>query len=226
MQTRPKAIVIGCHVSGLGVIRALGIKGVDVVALAYDATECGSVSRYVSETHVIPHPRKEAERFVEFLNQKADVWRGALFDTDDDGAVTLSQHKRDLSEDYLTITPDWDVLRTFIEKDRTWRLAKLRDVPHPTTAVVSTEDELRQQKAQIQYPCILKPVRGHEFKDVFGKKSFRVGEYEELTTRFRQCRAHGQDVMVQEIIPGPDSNIEKCMLYIDVDGTVSASFFL
>ena len=78
------AIVIGCHLSGLGVIRALGAQGVYVIALSYDRTNLGSVSKYVSEHYLIPHPTTEAGAFVDYLLSRADAWCDSLiFDTDD-----------------------------------------------------------------------------------------------------------------------------------------------
>jgi predicted ATP-grasp superfamily ATP-dependent carboligase len=91
MNLSQSVIVLGCHVSGYGVIRALGMHGIKSIALTYDKSDFAFSSKYVSEKVVVPHPRKEADKFVELLLNKANQWKGKLIiDTDDDGAVTLS----------------------------------------------------------------------------------------------------------------------------------------
>ena len=53
------AIVLGSHVMGLAVTRALGTMGVPVVVLVYDEREeMGYVSKYVKERIPAPHPEK------------------------------------------------------------------------------------------------------------------------------------------------------------------------
>jgi hypothetical protein len=44
---QPPAVVVGCHKIGLGIIRALGTAGVDVVAVHYGDMDMAHVSCYV-----------------------------------------------------------------------------------------------------------------------------------------------------------------------------------
>jgi len=59
MNKKASALVVGSHVSGLAVIRALGYKGINPIALTYERSDFGDVSKYVSERVTIPHPRLE-----------------------------------------------------------------------------------------------------------------------------------------------------------------------
>lgn len=54
-----KVLVIGCYIMGLGVVRALHLKNIDVVAMYYEKTDIAHLSRYVSERVRIPHPGRE-----------------------------------------------------------------------------------------------------------------------------------------------------------------------
>jgi D-aspartate ligase len=220
-----KVIVIGCHVCGLGVIRSLGLKGFQIIAMSYDRTDFGNASKYVYERVKIPHPRVEEKDFVDFLIKNSHRWNGALiFDTNDDVTVSISKNKTELVNRYTIVTAEWDVLRRFIEKPETYSLCEKCNVPYPKTLLPKAVDELYKIKNEISYPCILKPVVGHEFASKFNSKNFEVVNYNELLSKFELCLESGHKVMVQEIIPGPDSNIYECMVYVNSEGYINTTF--
>ena len=102
-----KAIVIGYGVSSLGVIRSLGLKGFQLIALYYDKTDFSHVSKFVDQRVKVPHPREEEDEFIEILLKNSDRWTGAfIFDTDDNVTVSISKNKRELTRYYKIGTPD------------------------------------------------------------------------------------------------------------------------
>ncbi len=220
-----KAIVIGCYIGGLGVMRSLREMGFHIIALSYHNMDFGYSSNYAHERSKVPHPSTEEKEFVDFLIKNSDKWRGAtLFYPDDEVAVTVSKNSGDLSNYYRIAAPEWGLLRTFIEKPETYRLAEKCNVPYPKTTFTRTLDDLYKIKDEIVYPCILKPVISHEFSNRFNSKIFVVNNYDQLLSRFQLCSGSGHEVMVQEIIPGPDSNIYECSMYISSNGNVTATF--
>ncbi len=220
-----KAIVSGCHVCGLGVIRSLGLKGFQIIAMSYDGTDFGHHSKYVYERAKIPHPRIEEKDFIDFLIKNSYKWEGALiFDTNDDVAVSISKNRAELVNHYKIVTPEWKILRKFIEKSETYSLCEKCNVPYPKTFLPETLDGLYEIKSEIAYPCILKPVIGHEFMSKFNSKIFRVSNCRELLSKFDLCLESGYKVMVQEIIPGPDSNLYECMVYVNSEGHINTTF--
>jgi len=219
-----KAIVIGYGVSSLGVIRSLGLKGFQLIALYYDKTDFSHVSKFVDQKVRVPHPRKEDE-FIEILLKNSDRWTGAfIFDTDDNVTVSISKNKRELTRYYKIGIPDWDTIRKFINKQETYKLAHINKVPYPRTIFPSTLGELHGIKDKVEYPCILKPYISHEFRSKFRSKNFIVHNYNEMVSKFNICLESGQDVMVQEIIPGPISNIYNQTVYINSSGNLNARF--
>ncbi len=221
-----EAIVIGCHVSGYGAIRALALQRFRIVAMCYDETmEFAQDSRHVAERVRIPNPRTHEQQFVDFLVQNAARWPQALIlETNDDVAMAISKSRHRLEGLLRFLTPPWDVLRTIIEKPKTYQLARDCDVPIPKTTGVSSVEELRSIENDLSFPCILKPVVGHLFFGEFGVKSFVCENFDELTNAMARCAPSGHRMMVQEIIPGPDSNIYQCLVYIDRSGRTRANF--
>ena len=216
---------MGCHVGGLAVIRSLGRMKIPIIAMTYNSVDFADVSKYVSEKVVIPHPKNEKE-FTEFLVKNSHKWRGALIiESDDYAAISLAKNKEILKEYYKIVTPDWTITKLFIEKDKTSDLAQEAGVPHPITFIPKSIDQLTEFADKLMFPCILKPIEGHTFKAFFGRKNFQVNNVDELFNKFKICHEARQPVMIQEIIPGPDTEIYNLQAYVNSAGKISAKFF-
>lgn len=220
-----KVIVIGCFVPGMAIIRALANKGLHIIAMTYSKNDIAHRSRYVSEVVQVPHPEKEPERFLECLLSNARRWEGALLlESADHTAHVLSMHKKELSQHYKIVTPDWEIFEKFIEKENTYALAKQHGIPHPKTQYPQTVADL-DERGEILFPCILKPVRSFEFVNRFQAKNFVVRNETELKERFQRCMEAGIPMILQEIIPGPDENLYKLQGYINSRGKIVGKFF-
>lgn len=221
-----KVIVIGCYVGGLGVIRSFADKPVDIIALSYEKLDIAHRSKYVKEWYKIPHPRNEETKFIEFLVENSSHWSGAIiFDTDDNVAVALSKNKEKLSEHYKVVVGEWKLVNSFIDKSEAGKIAEQSGVPHPKNYTPRNLDEFRQLADRLSYPILLKPVRGHEFIAKFNRKNFQVQNVHQYNKYVDICLRENQEVSVQEIIPGPDSNIYKCSVYVNSEGNLAGIFF-
>ena len=126
---------------------------------SYRTTDIAHLSRHVSDKVKVPHPSEAETEFIEFLIKSSDRWRGALIlATDDDGAVSIAKNKEILSQHYVVAGADWKAAQTFVEKDRTYKLAEECGVPYPKTFYVEDSSELRDVAPSLTYPCILKPL--------------------------------------------------------------------
>ncbi len=218
-------IVIGCFVPGLAVIRALANKGLHIIAMTYSKNDIAHLSRYVSEVVQVPHPEKEPQRFLDCLLSNGERWQGALIlETADHIAFVLSKHKSELSKYYRIVTPDWEVLQKFLEKEMTYALAEQCGVPYPKGYAVDSMTDLSSHP-DIPFPCILKPIRSFDFVNRFQVKTFVVNDPEELSDKFQLCVDAGFPMLLQEIIPGPDDNLFKLHGYINSQGRMVSKFF-
>lgn len=221
------AVVVSTHTMGLGVSRALSMMNVPVTAVYYDENDMGFVSRYVSEKIFAPHPEKQQNEFIELLlslPKKDKKYQGAFLVPASDTALSaLSRHKGVLSEHYSVACVDWDVAQQFLDKQYTYSLADKIGVPAPKTVTPHSMAELEAYACDIQYPCIVKPTLSHRFYAVFGKKMIIVDNFEELCRAYQRAAEQGLEVMLQEIIPGPDSSGVNYNAYI-WDGEVLAEF--
>jgi D-aspartate ligase len=201
------AVVVSGFTMGLAVIRALGEQGVPVVLVRYDDTDMGQASRYVREVVHAPHPAKEEEAFVERLLAVAPRYdRGLLIPASDAGLVAISKHKQELEDGYVVAATDWDVTRLFIEKRETYALAEKLGVAAPKTTTPLSLEEAERYAENAMYPCLVKPSQGHLYKARIGVKMKRADGRDALLRAYREAEAAGLEVMLQELIPGPDGD--------------------
>lgn len=219
-----KALVIYTHIVGLAVIRALGRKDVPVYTLSYSANEMGLYSKYVKGRVKVPDPRENEEAFIARLIELSDEFKGSLLiPTDDYTVVVLSKNKELLQPHYVVAVEDWAIVQKLIEKQYTYELARSWGIPSPLTFVVNSCDELRAVLHQLTYPCLIKPCEGHTFFDHFKVKMFRIENEGDLLARYSQIEPLGFKVMIQELIPGDDTQGVNYNSYF-VDGAPVAEF--
>jgi predicted ATP-grasp superfamily ATP-dependent carboligase len=226
-RTTSKVIVVGCGTGGLAVIRSLGRRGgFHIVAASHREKAIGFASRHVAERVVMPHAGHDERAFIDFLMSRGAEWEGALIlEATDGAALALSRHKEELRRYYRMATPDLPVLTTFLEKSKLYALADGCGVPHPRTFSPSTAGELEAIAGQVTYPCILKPVYSHAFHEIFKKKMFHARDRSELAEAFGLCLGARQRMMIQEVVVGPESNLERLHAYVDTKGKMIARFF-
>jgi predicted ATP-grasp superfamily ATP-dependent carboligase len=148
-----------------------------------------------------------------------------IIETDDYGAVAISKHKKELERYYKVATAEWKILRRFLEKKEAYKIAQKSNVPHPKNYLPNNMKELEEIKSELSYPSLLKPVKGHEFKKKFNQKNFEVNHEIELLNKFNLCLDAKQEVMIQEIVLGPENNLYKMQGYINSKGKLTAKFF-
>jgi predicted ATP-grasp superfamily ATP-dependent carboligase len=193
---------------GLGTARGLGMAGVPVILLSYSPTDSAIASRYVQKTITVPHPEHEEARFIETLIRLVRDYTGAvIFPTSDAALSIVSQHKAELeAEGAIPACTEWEITQLFLDKMHTYRLAEEIGVPAPRTAVLRTMDDVEACGRTFLYPGLLKPRQSHQFYAHFGTKMFTVNNFDELVDLYQKAQNVGDEVLLQEIVVGPDSN--------------------
>jgi predicted ATP-grasp superfamily ATP-dependent carboligase len=211
---RTPAVVVSGHTMALAVVRALGEAGVPVVVIHYDERDMAHASRYVVADIRVPDPVHHEGRFIEALLEAGRRFDGAiLIPASDESTVAVSRHKPLLGERYVVACPDWDITERFIDKSKTYALASVAGVPFPRTVVPRGQEDLEACAAEIGFPLLLKPAESHLFYQHFRRKMFRVETLAELTSRYLRAREAGLAVVLQDIVPGPDSSVVNYNAY-------------
>jgi D-aspartate ligase len=201
------AIVLSSGVIGLGTIRALGTMGVPVIVVYYDKQDMGHVSRYVKEKIFAPPPEEFEGQFVDLLIESASRFGGSLLVPASDATlVTASRHKSLLERYYTVACTEWEITEQFIDKKHTYALAEAIGVPAPKTMVPRSAEDVERYGQTIQYPCLVKPCQSHRYYALFKEKLVRVENLAQMLSAYQRAACAGLEVMLQELIPGDDTN--------------------
>ncbi len=206
-MTDPPAIVISKGAQGLAVTRGLGEMGVRVIVLHWTDHDVARLSRYASEAIRVPHPEHDGTAFTEALLSLKERFAGAvLVPTADEAVKDLAYNKPQLERSFVVACPDADVVERFIDKRHTYELAAARGIPIPRTLVPQGPDDLAAFDEQVRYPCLVKPRESHRYVWHFKTKLAVVASLAEMRSEYEAAMEAGVDVVIQELIPGPDSN--------------------
>jgi D-aspartate ligase len=227
VRTNP-AIVLGMFETGLGVCRSLGRAGIKVKGI--DITrKSGFYSKYVEPT-ICPHPLEHEEEFIALLKGIAarEKNRPALFITSDEFLLPVSRNRKELEQYFLMNLPDQQVIECIADKWRQVQLAQDADIPVPQTFTADNMDQLHKIRGQIPFPAFIKGAEVTSWREKIGCsfKGFVVENEEELLKTFHWIFERGTTGLVQELIPGPDTNHFKASCYLSRNGEVLLAFGL
>jgi predicted ATP-grasp superfamily ATP-dependent carboligase len=215
----PGAVVVGAHINGLGVIRALGPRGVPTAVVSTRPYDFAQHSRWVSERHELREFPERPESLVEFLEQNASRWSGwAVFPTTDDALTVLAQHHEQLSRTYRLPLEPWEVAARCVDKDRLHALAQEVGLELPLCHGPATADTAAKP---LRYPVVVKPIQHDRLLSSFGTKLFLAHDAEQLRTSIERLRQVGLRGLVFDYVPGPDSQLYVYCVHVDGRGEPS-----
>lgn len=146
---------------------------------------------------------------------------GVLLPCSDETLELVARNRGLLTElGYTPIEADDEVLLAMLDKARTAELAQGLEVDSPQIASVASAQEARDAAEAIGYPCALKPVHSHHFARHFGllQKAFVANDPAELEAAFDRTDDLPVELLVTEIIPGPDDAFASYYSYLDERG--------
>jgi D-aspartate ligase len=200
------AIVIGTHTMGLGVIRALGIMHVPIVAVYYDKRDMGYGSKYVYESYYSPHPEKNPIHFLEFLKCLGGLYPGSfLLPVSDESLAVVSRNRSELGKNFVVGCAEWEIVDKILEKKFTYEIAEQLGIPAPKTMSPRTIEEAVEYAKMIGFPCLVKPSQSHIYFAALRKKMTLVHDTSQLEKAVSEAFDLGLEVFIQEYIPGDDT---------------------
>ncbi len=218
-----KAIILGSGFVALGAIKALAAEGIDVIHLSPDKYDFACYSKYVKTYFKVPLPKNDTQSLLNVLMNTKERWDGSLLlPTDDDSVVFVSKNRDELQNRYIPVPQQWSILGRIIEKKALYEEAYKLDIPVPKVIIPDPNEDTHHNKKELSYPFILKPVLTPAFKAVFNKKVLIIKNSTQFEEKYREVRKHDLDVILSEIIPGPDHRLLHYRSYIDDTGDVLA----
>jgi D-aspartate ligase len=207
----PPAVVLGGLENSVSVARALRRQGVAVYAVG-GAESPVRYSRACAGFHVLEEGPPQPQYLRWLLEAAPDGT--VVFPCDDDAVEVVARHRGELDR-LVPIEANDAALLDVLDKDRTYGRARAAGVPTPRTMMVSDDAQLEAAIARIGFPCALKPRHIHEFSRHFRRKVFLADDPGSLRRAFAETSAHGLQMIVTEIVPGPEDAYCSIFTYLD-----------
>jgi D-aspartate ligase len=212
---RPPAVLLGGDETAVPVARSLGRAGVPVRALGKRSDPVRG-SRHCLEFVDLQAGEGVQQRWLEWL--LATEAGSVVLPCSDEGVELVARNRAALTERGLVpIEADDRKMLDVLDKERTHELAIEADVPVPRTMTVKNWDELTRAAGEIGFPAALKPLQAHKFRRLFTQKGFVAERRSDLEEFFRMSEAAGVDMLVTEMVPGPDQ-YHSFYTYLDERG--------
>lgn len=216
-------IVLGLSPTGLYAVREAARAGWSVLGVGAPGAP-GLASRFLTDRVSAETAEARVEAILERTTPDQTVKPLLIVTSDQDlevvcaKAEVLSRHVN-LQASYLD-----GLAQKIMDKDIFYQICAKHDVTYPSlwSATVETAKSLRDK---IDYPAMIKPARIQDVKHLMaGKKGWVVKSKEDFDAVVPKIPPQAGTLLMQEIVPGPESNITLWCGYIDRSGTVRQRF--
>lgn len=221
----PAAVVLGASPTGLYAIRELAHEGISTLVVdtgpgcAFHSKHVGRAGRYFAGT-----PDAIERWLLEEVATTADD-KPVLVPTSDVFIEFILQRSQRLAP-HFRYAPAYDGdASQLLDKSAFHALCQQHGMATPGVWNAANRDELLHLSRAIPYPCILKPVLIHRARDFLrGKKVLLARDRDEFVAHVEGIPDGLGGWLVQEIIPGPESDITLFAGYMDRDGQPRQTF--
>lgn len=213
--------------AALALTRSLGRHAVQVFRFHPDKSLADLKSRYcthVSCPNLYDDPLALVDALVDFSKKFGTP--PVLFPASDGAAQFIADHERALEEHFIFSSPDAVCIGKTQHKSTLIQISDSIGIPVPKTIFPTDASELPAIARQVSYPVIVKPIYSPDWKrpaitSVFGRvKGLEVFDARQLVEQCRTLISLKSEIMIQEIISGPDENLITFLGYFGHDGRV------
>ena len=226
MSKKFTPILLGSDINVYGMARSFNeAYGIKVKAMA-DAQL--AATRYSKIVDVELHHGFSADpTFMDVMRKKMEIYKDhkepvILIACGDGYAELLSKHKEELSKVFIVPYIDYDLLEKLIAKEGFYEVAEEYGLPYPKTKIITMDDYKSGKYTDVpfQFPVELKPedpVSWLNCQFEGRKKTFTIHDENEFKDIVGKIYTNGytEDLILQDFIPGDDSNMRTLNAYVD-----------
>lgn len=214
---RPHAIVIGLDsLNGIQTVRLLARHRIPIIALAKDPSHHGCRTRLCER---IIYTNTAGPELIETLVQLGPQLpqKAVLVPCSDMNVMLVSRHRLELAPWYYVVLPEQEMLETLMNKLDFYAYAQKNGFPIPQTRFLNSREDAERAAAELTFPCVLKPpisaIPAWEKNSKL--KAYKLSGPQELLHFYEQSKDLSRDLIVQEWVEGPDSNLYSCNCYFN-----------
>jgi D-aspartate ligase len=209
------------------VVRALGLAG---ISSAYFGPPAYSArfSRHVQVVLPWLDEWRCQEAIVSELLRFADTQAEApvLYPQTDAAVLLASRHRRQLAPAFRLLLADADLVEQLVDKSRFQALAVRHGLPVPRAQTLRPQPGSPPPDLDVPFPIVVKPVRRGGDWLATGElgKALSVRQPADWPAVWTRLVGVRSELLVQQLVPGPESAIESYHAYIAASGAIAGEF--
>jgi predicted ATP-grasp superfamily ATP-dependent carboligase len=211
------AVVLDGSANAVSVARSLGSRKIAVYALG-DPSSPVRHSRFCRRFVAVRGQDRQAG-WLDWLERER--LGAVVLPCGDHGLELVARNRaRLIAAGYLPVEGNDEVLLALLDKQRTYELARELGIRAPETVPLYTRGDLERALGTASFPCVLKPIRSHDFQrhSELGDKVVVARDRGELEATIVRLWALGVNMLLTEVIPGPDDRFCSYYTYLDERG--------
>jgi D-aspartate ligase len=208
----PPVVVAGAYQTGVVLMRNLARRNLRVYAFDPNSDQPGFRSRY-GKAYQCPNPDVEPEAWVRFMQQLSrDIGqKPVLIPSADQFVTAISAHNDELKDHFIFLEVAASTQALLATKKRQYEIAASHGLPTARTKFVRSLGDLEEFAASAQFPCLIKPLHCREWEHMpvghplLSQKLALAATPEELARQYNSVAEYTPELVVQEVIEGPDT---------------------
>jgi len=215
LEVNTPLLLLGGLAHALSITRSLGRRGVPIIYLG-NRSSATTFSRHLAE--FVEVDELAPDSFMEGLRRPATP-RGVVLPLGDRGNECVAHH-RDEMEDlgYVVIEANDSAMLDMLDKQRTYEIARKADVKAPKTVVLTDPSGVAAALEETGLPAALKPRISHQYAAHFAGKAVVVESVEQAEQAARAITDAGVELLMTEVVQGPEGTYWGYYVYVDQDG--------
>ena len=218
---------LGLVMGDVDLVRALGLAGIPVAFFGFpDAS--ARFSRHVQT--VLPwidHWLRQDELLAALLRFGASQNEPPILYPQTDAALLLvSRHRDQLAQAFRFVLADAELIEQLVDKSRFDELAARLGLPVPPAQRVLARRDRPPPRLEVGFPAIVKPVVRASAWNAIGEagKALEVRDEREWAAAWPRLAQLDIELLVQHLVPGPETAIESYHAYVDAEGAIAGEF--
>ena len=220
LDTSIPVLLLGGRENTLSALRNFNQAGVKVSVCA--STECKALySRHCDRKFTIPKGASEKDYWHDLLlsDESNELDGHIVFAFCDESLEFINAHHEQLRQRYTLQEFNPALRQSMLDKQETLRLASEAGIPTPNYWAIESDEDIFAIRDQVRFPIMIKPLRSHAFAAEFSAKLFIIeNDFDEAIEKTLLARSKGHDIMVVEMIPGPDDLLSSYYTFMDKSG--------
>ncbi|MCK4662439.1 MAG: hypothetical protein KAT68_06220 [Bacteroidales bacterium] len=224
-------LVLGLYIPGIDIIKHFTKKKIECLGVDFRDDAIGYLLRG-KKTIKCPDPEENETIFIDFIISIQKKWKkkAVVFITSDCFIKTILKNENILKKHFYFNTSKNFITEKLMSKEEMYKVAVNTNIPVPLMISPITKDELLKEMNNLSFPCVIKPKYAQSWRKkpleniVDSKKVVYVKTKNELINQWEIISKYDNNIIIQEVVPGPDENLLYFVCYIDKNGTCLGYF--